>query len=660
MTEVSSRVRLSIIGVIIAALFCGLLARLWFLQVAQSSTYSAQTTANRIRVVEDPGVRGRILDRNGNVLVSDNLVNTIDIERGLTATTLDKTVKNLAALFGTTTAAIMHTINTTQAAAYQPIPVMTNVAYPDLVAIDERPEDYPGVSASQKTVRVYPYGALGAQLLGYVGSVSAEDLKVHQGQGYLASDVIGKDGAESVFENELRGSPHYEKFEVNSRGQIVHIIQNRLAKAGDDVQLTMDVNIQRVAEDSLAQGIAEVKTTKDPTTGLNYVAPGGSAVVLDARTGSVVAMASNPTYPVNQFTNGIPPAAFKQYSNPASGDALLNRVTQGEYPPGSTFKMLTATAAIEHGIAPPSFTFTDQGCLTFGGQQFCNAGKEKLGVVDMPKAITVSSDLYFDNLGFLFWQAFEGRQVKEPGDQYSNAAPDESKGYGIQETARSFGLGRPTGVGLPEEAAGRIPDLAYKQSVNQTNPDPYSRTWLPGDEANVAVGQGDVLVTPLQLADAYAAFLNGGTLYSPRLASRILTAGGGSTVRNLPAEDEGKVDLTPSTRAALMPGFMGAVARGGRHRDGRLPRLPGAPHRREDRHRPAAGADPGHGVVRRDGEPEPHRAGPATVRCRRERRAGRLRRHGRGADRPSHHRGAERRPEPAAGRARDSPDRLTT
>jgi penicillin-binding protein 2 len=564
MTEVSSRIRLSVIGVIIAALFFGLLARLWFLQVAQSSTYSAQTTANRIRVIQDPGVRGRILDRNGNVLVADQLVNTVELQRGLTATVQDKTVRNLAAVLATTPAALTKTINTTQAAAYQPIPISENVPYATLVDIKERPQDFPGITATQRSVRVYPYGALGAQLLGYVGSVSAGDLQAHKGQGYIPSDVIGKDGAEEVFESELRGSPHYEKFEVDSRGRIVHILQNRPAKAGNDVQLTMDVNIQQEAEAALAQGIAEVRSTHDTTTGKNYRAPGGAAVVLDARDGSVVAMASSPSYPVNQFTSGIPPALFKLYSSPLSGDALLNRATQGQYPPGSTFKMLTATAALDHGIATPAFTFDDKGCLTFGGQQFCNAGKEALGTVNMPEAITVSSDLYFYNLGFLFWQAFEGNQIKALGDQYSNATPDQTKGYGIQETARAFGLGRPTGVGLPEEAPGRIPDLEFKKSVNKTNPDPFSRTWLPGDEANVATGQGDVLATPLQMADAYSAFINpDSTLYSPRLASRILTPGGGATVRGLPAENEGKVPVSPTVRAALMPGFLGAVSGAG-------------------------------------------------------------------------------------------------
>ena len=230
MTEVSSRIRLSVIGVIIAALFFGLLARLWFLQVAQSNTYSAQTTANRIRVVQDPGIRGRILDRNGKVLVADQLVNTIELQRGLTVPEMDKTVRNLATLLGTTPAAIMKTIDTTQAAAYQPIPIQDNVPYNTLVDIKERPEDFPGVTATQRTVRVYPYGALGAQLLGYVGSISAQELKDHRGEGYIPSDVIGKDGAEEVFESELRGSPHYEKFEVDSRGRIVHVIQNRPAE----------------------------------------------------------------------------------------------------------------------------------------------------------------------------------------------------------------------------------------------------------------------------------------------------------------------------------------------------------------------------------------------------------------------------------------------
>jgi penicillin-binding protein 2 len=558
-SEVSTRVRLSVIGVIIAALFAGLLARLWFLQVGSPDTAAAQTQANRLRTVIDPGVRGSILDRNGTVLVSNRLVDTIEIQRGLKPAQLNKTVHNLAVLFSVPDAAVWKSVNNNKVAAYQSIPVKDDVPYDTLVYVKERPEDFPGVIATQRSVRTYTHGGLAANLLGYVGAVNAQDLKVHQGEGYTANDVIGKDGVEQVFENELRGSPHIEKFEVDSRGRIVTVLKNQRAKAGNNIQLSLDANIQAEAENALAQGIAEVRTRTDTAVNAGnklFAGTGGAAVVLDARDGSVVAMASNPSYPVDQFTNGIPANLFSTFTQPGSNFPLLNRATQGLYPPGSTFKLLTAIAALEHPQAvPPGLTFADNGCLHFGNppQEFCNAGKTPHGIVNLAKAIEVSSDVYFYNVGFLFWRSFVGNAPK-------GIKPDMTDGYGIQTTARAFGFGRPTGVGLPQEASGRIPDLKFKLAVNKTNPDPYSRTWLPGDSANVATGQGDVLVTPLQLADAYAAFENGGTLYSPRLATAVKSPGGGTTVRNLPAALEGKTGLTPAIRSALMPGLAGAVS----------------------------------------------------------------------------------------------------
>jgi penicillin-binding protein 2 len=556
-SEVSTRVRLSVIGVVIAALFAGLLARLWFLQVGSPNTYTAQTQANRLRTVTDPGVRGSILDKNGTVLVSNRLVDTIEIQRGLKVAQLNKTVHNLAVLFKVADADVWKSVNSNKVAAYQSIPIKDDVPYPTIVYVKERPEDFPGVIATQRSVRTYtPAGLTAANLLGYVGAVNAHDLTLHQGGGYTVNDVIGKDGVEQVFENELRGSPHLEKFEVDSRGRIVTVLQNQKAKAGNNIQLSLDVNIQAAAQNALAQGIAEVRTRTDtsPTGGNKlFAGNGGAAVVLDARDGSVVAMASNPTYPVDQFTNGIPANLFSTFTQPGSNFPLLNRATQGLYPPGSTFKLFTSVAALEHPqVSAPGATFVDKGCFTFANRVFCNAGKVANGGVNLDQALTVSSDLYFYNMGLLFWQTYSGNSTK-------GIKPNPTAGYGIQETARAFGLGRPTGVGLPQEAAGRIPDLAFKQAINKTNPDPYSREWLIGDNANVATGQGDVLVTPLQMAAAYAAFENGGTLYSPRLASAVKSPGG-TTVRNLPPSSEGKTGLTPAMRAAIMPGFAGAVS----------------------------------------------------------------------------------------------------
>ncbi len=571
MTEGNRQLRLTVIGGIIVALFFGLLARLWFLQVASSSSYAAETTANRTRVVTDPGARGSILDARGTIVVSNRLITSIEIQRGLPLSQLKITEKNLAKLLNTTQTAISKQVHNPRLTAYEPIPIRTDLPYDTLVSIKERPQSYPGVIATQRSVRVYPYaspyGDLAPHLLGYVGSVNAHDAKVHPGEHYTPEDVIGKDGVEEVFEHELRGNPHIRKLEVDSRGRIVQVLSDKPATTGNDVQLTMDSVIQNEAQVALKQGITEVQGMRDQNfknTLKNFAGSGGSAVVLDARNGSVIALASWPTYQVSKFTSGIPLDQYQALADPAQHYPLLDRVTQGQYPPGSTFKLMTAIAALENGAAvpnTPSYTFNDKGCVVFGSasnpQPFCNANKTPHGIVDLAHAIEVSSDVYFYNLGFRFFGLWNCGQPGCP--QGATKQGDKVRGYGIQNTAKSFGFGRPTGVGLPQEAFGRIPDLAFKIKVNQSNPDPYTRSWLPGDSANVAVGQGDVLTTPIQLASAYAAFINGGTLYSPRLASRVFAPDGKTVVRDLPPQEVRKIPLSPQVRAEILPGLVGAV-----------------------------------------------------------------------------------------------------
>lgn len=561
MTDSNSRLRLSVIGIIIGALFCGLLARLWFLQIGSSNSYAAQTQANRIRTITTPGFRGQIFDRNGVPIVQNQLVDSVQISRGLPLSQLKVTVKSLAKLFNATEAAVWKQVNNPRLTAYQPIPIgPDNVPLDAIVYIKERPEQFPGVVATQRSVRKYLFGNYGSQLLGYVGAVNGQDLKLHKGEGYNGDDVIGKDGVEQVFESELRGTPHTRRLEVDSRGRVVHVLSDVPAKSGSDLKLTMDVNVQRIAEDSLRDGIAQVRQMRDNNIKnaiKNFAAPGGSAVVLDAKDGSVVAMASFPSFDVSRFTSGIPVDEFKLLTDPSSGFPLLNRATQGLYPPGSTFKLITAIATLEQGVSDPGFTLDDKGCFSFGNppQPFCNAGKTPHGIVDLAHAIEVSSDLYFYNLGFKFWRTFVGDPKAHPP-----VAADVKRGYGIQQTAKKYGFGRSTAVGLPQEAIGRIPDQAFKLTLNKNNPDPFSRQWLPGDSANVATGQGDVLVTPIQLARAYAAFANGGTLYSPRLASEVLRPGADRTItRELPPQQAAKVGLKPDTRAAILPGLSGAV-----------------------------------------------------------------------------------------------------
>jgi penicillin-binding protein 2 len=565
-TEAKSRVRLGIIGIIVIALFSGLFARLWFLQVASSTSYAAQTEANRVRIVHETAVRGSILDRNGLPLVQSSLVNTIQVRRGLTDEERKVMVPNLAKALGVTKTYINKRLDSVRYSPYQPVPIQNNVPYKTLVYVKERPEMFPKVDAIRRSVREYPlfeeirliYPSVfkdttpASHLLGYVGAVNKDEQKLHEGEGYGPDDVIGKVGVEQVFESELRGKPRARKLEVDSRGRLVQVLRDDPAEAGNDVQLTLDIDVQRVAEESLAQGMRKAGGLRDPTIKdrfKTYSAKGGAAVVLDATDGSVVALASAPTFDVTEFTDGIPIEKYQALNDPKSNFPLLNRAIQGQYAPGSAWKTFTALAGLETGVTDPEEVIQDRGEIKFGvppnEQIFKNAGKERHGAVKLQSAIQVSSDVYFYTMGFRFWRAFE--------------KGNRATGYAIQRLAKRFGFGTKTGIGLPDEHPGRIPNQRFKARINKNNSDESTKVWLPGDSAALAVGQGDLLVTPLQLAAGYAAFVNGGTLYQPRLAQRILTPNSTSNLRELPPQAIGEIHLDPDIRTLVMNGLKDAV-----------------------------------------------------------------------------------------------------
>ena len=561
MSEGNSRVRLTVIGVVIMALFSGLFARLWFLQIATSESYAAETEANRFRIITEPAVRGSILDRNGKVIVENRLVDSIQIRRGITDEERRQMVPRLAEVLGMKAKVIDRRLDSPRYSPYQPVPIANDVSYDKLVYIKERPELFPKVDVMRRSVRVYPsqhefevlYGlpSVGAHLLGYVGAVNANEQKLHRGEGYGPDDVIGKEGVEQVFETELRGSPRVRKLEVDSRGRLVRVLSDKAAVAGNDVQLSMDLDVQRVAEESLKQGMRAAGGLRDPTIKekfKTYSAKGGAAVVLDARDGSVVALASAPTFDVTKFTDGIPVEDFNFLTDPQTNYPLLNRAIQGQYTPGSTWKLMTAIASLRYNVTDPEEVIQDRGYIEIGDnppQRFNNAGKEPHGALKLPTAIAVSSSVYFYTMGWRFWRAW--------------AKGDEKKGYGIQNVAKSYGFGTKTGIGLANELPGRIPDEFFKAEINKDNPDPFTREWLPGDNVNFSVGQGDLLVTPIQLATAYAAFANGGTRYAPRLAERILTPGSESNLRDLPPQQVGKVALPPEIRDPILEGMLGVT-----------------------------------------------------------------------------------------------------
>jgi penicillin-binding protein 2 len=307
------------------------------------------------------------------------------------------------------------------------------------------------------------------------------------------------------------------------------------------VQLSIDLDVQKLAEDSLAQGLELDRHVYDKEKKKDYVAPAGSTVVLDPRDGSVLAMASYPTFNPGDFDNGIRTDVFKGLTDPASYYPLNDRAVQGEYAPGSTFKLITATAAMSKGLINNITTYQDNGSIKIGNREFKNAGGEVNGRVNVTRALTVSSDVFFYTLGAALWN---GRSAY---------------GEAIQDTAKAYGLAERTGVDLPSETKGRIPDPETRKKLHDAHPQAFPNAkWFTGDNVNLAIGQGEIVVTPLELANAYAAFANGGTLFQPRIAAQVL-AQNKRVVRRLVPQTLRTVDLPATLRGPILQGLMGVT-----------------------------------------------------------------------------------------------------
>lgn len=436
---------------------------------------------------------------------------------------------------------------------FAPVPLVTDISDEQMVAVMERQADMPGISVRRTTVRQYPYGSLGAHVLGYVGSISQEKLDQIDEEtggenpgGYEPGDEIGRTGVEAAYEEELRGDPGELVLEVDARGNVVGTVSHRLPVPGHDLITTLDVNIQALAESELASRMDIVDNT--------YENAGGSVVVLDPNSGGVVAMASYPTFNPNDFLNGISQEQYALLTDPYGPKALLNRALAGEYAPGSTFKPFTAVAALENGVRTPVDAVNDTGEYSAQNCEgdtctFANSESEPHGVVDMRRSLEVSSNYYYYEIGDVLW-----------------LRRDEVGEEALQDTARSFGFGSDTGIELGEERGGVVPTPERKARNHEENPDafPYG-DWLSGDNINLAIGQGELLSTPLQLANAYGALANGGTVWRPHLAQMVVepidTGAQLRVIERFEPEEAGRHELPPEERQPIIDGLVG-VTRG--------------------------------------------------------------------------------------------------
>lgn len=579
--------RLRFLGVAVLSLFVALFARLWYLQVMTAEEADAIATANATRVIPIPAPRGVIYDAEGRVLVENRLttvaaINPNELEEALPDeedrremfTRLATEINRSGALVKTED--IEAAYRNSSFSPYDDVPVAYDVSEDLLVYVNERAADFPGVTVREATIRSYPYGELAAHVLGWVGSINRDEWEARRDhpKEYALNDEIGKSGVEQMFEEELRGIPGRRVVEVDSRGNLLSERPDLYVPPvpGNDIHLTIDVDVQAVAEEELEQAI-RIARRQDPEPGdPPYEAPGGSVVVMDPADGQVLAMASYPTYNPNDAIGGFSRDLYDQLTDPENGNPLLNRAIQGEYPAGSVFKPITALAALREGVfgvgVPFSAeqplddpgTYTLRSCLFSGDDQeeeieaagcvFNNAGKRPHAGVNLPRSLTVSSDWYYYQLGEALWI-----------DERFNA-------NAIQDVAREFGFGERTGIQLPfrAEADGRVPTPEERRQQHEDNPEAFPNgDWYTGDNVNLSIGQGDLLATPLQLTNSYAILANGGTRFAPQLVREVhrRAEDGSVEVTEFGPRVLGEVDLPPEHLDPILEGLLGVATIGG-------------------------------------------------------------------------------------------------
>ncbi len=551
--------RIRVIGLIVIALFAVLGLRLWALTVLQTAAATHAVNQDQIRAVQIVPTRGLILDRYGNPLVNNDVVEQITLSR-VAAVQYPAVIGRLAALIGETTAQVKATIADPRFSIYKPVPVMTNAPLSDILYLKEHPSEFPGVASVATTQRNYPQGELpgpaagnypAAQTLGYVGTINSSELQSLASKGYETGDPFGQSGLEYQYETELRGTPGVQDLEVDPQGQVVGTLKTTPAKPGDDVETNIDTGLQQVADNALATQIINLRKSIDPTcnnnTGCHPAAINGAVVVEDPQTGAIEAMSSYPSYNPSVWVGGISTADYASLS--ATG-AQNNYAIEGQYTPGSTFKLNTAAAALQLGLWSPTEYYDDTGTFTVRNCQnksttchYQNApGDGAKGEINVSTALTVSDDDFFYNLGDLFYGA--------------------TATYGqtpIQNQAAEFSLGQLTGIDLPGEAEGRVDSQAERLKLHAAAPAAFpNTTWYAGDNVEMAFGQGATVVTPIEQATAYSTFVNGGTRYAPQVAAAILSPSG-KVVKKIAPQVTGHVTLSSSTYQALMTGFEGVV-----------------------------------------------------------------------------------------------------
>jgi penicillin-binding protein 2 len=560
--------RAAIMGSFALAMFAIIFFRLWFLQVLSGDHYLAQASQNQVREVSIPAARGDIVDRSGNILVDSRGAIAVQISpaalpvRLIAGPDLVRPPASDLAVFNRLAHVLRMPTKRRSCAVpahgvvrispiacmvaqrlavlpYADVTVSSDVSRAVEYYLAERQALFPGVEVQHVYLRNYPLSTLAAQLFGTVGPINQTEVKEHRYRSVSHTAVIGQSGLEYYYDQYLRGEDGSEKVQVDALGRFTSVLPHGTAPVtGHDLKLSLDVKLQQVGQQALQQSIDS-----------NPPANGGAFVALNPDNGEVYAMGSLPTFDPNIFASKLSERTYQALNNPSSNFPLINRAIQSAGPTGSTFKPITATAALQSGAWTASDIFDDTGQFCISGQCRHNSGHAVDGALDLENALRVSSDDFFYNLG-----------------ARTNADPNtHPKGGPLQQWASNYGIGQPTGIDLGGELAGNLPSPIWRAHIDQVElmcerkrhvPScgiADGRPWSVGDNINLAVGQGDVQVTPLQLAVAYSAIANGGWVVRPHL---------GLDVENPDGTVLQRIDPAPARHIPIDPGTLDTIRAG--------------------------------------------------------------------------------------------------
>ncbi|NVN90333.1 MAG: penicillin-binding protein 2 [Desulfuromonadales bacterium] len=499
--------RTVLLSFVVGAIFFLLLLRLWHLQILNAEDYRSMSEDNRLRFVPVAASRGAIMDRTGAVLVSN--------QPSFSLAVIPQEVKDKEALL-IKLATLLSLDRNEMAerwekgkgkAKYYPVVLASNITRDQVEIIEENHLRLPGVEIEMKPVREYTNGILAAHLLGYIGEVSEDELGRKGNEEYNPGDYIGKNGVERGWESVLHGNDGGRQLEVDARGRVLRTISETYPTVGNSVMLTIDASVQKSAEKAFGE-------------------QAGAAVAMDVNSGEILAFVSNPGFDPALFSGKMPADRWKEYLDDKR-HPLENKALTGQYPPGSTFKIITGLAGLENGLINESTSINCSGAYKLGTSTFKCWNKHGHGTTNLKKSLRESCDVYYYQLG-------------------ERLGVDR-----IAEMSKRFMLGTPLGIGLNNEKPGLIPTTTWKQKR-------FGKPWMHGETISVAIGQGYVLMTPIQLASMIATVANEGTIYRPHLMKRIVDADG-KTLKEYAPEKLGTTGISPKSFQLVKKGLFAVV-----------------------------------------------------------------------------------------------------